>query len=167
MRERVIAAIAYTGAALTLLVAACVPFLLIGIFTNAVAHAGLHVDDAYTGGAVTRRIDRGSYQIAVYEPVYPRGWQRIEPFVQIDFSPASALPAQVNDAIDLDGDGQPDVRISFAMPTTSLASPRGDVIALNGKYASLKDVGGDSFSRLLVQTGTKIVVRVPLRAGGR
>jgi hypothetical protein len=72
MRKRIIASLAYVGAALTLLIAFCVPFFLMGEFANAIAHAGLHVDGAYTGGAVARTIERNGYQILVDEPVYPR-----------------------------------------------------------------------------------------------
>ncbi len=49
MRARIVSVLAYVGAAVTLVVAACVPFVLMGVFTNAVAHAGLHVDAAYSG----------------------------------------------------------------------------------------------------------------------
>ena len=84
--------LAYTGAALTLVVAVCVPFVLMGAFSNAVAHAGLHIDAAYSGGTVARTIDRGRYTIVVYQPVEPRLLERIEPFVQIVFEPAECAP---------------------------------------------------------------------------
>jgi hypothetical protein len=38
----------------------------------------------------------------------------------------------------------------------------GNVVALNDKYQTLMDVGADSFSQLLVNTGNEVVVRVPL-----
>ena len=40
-----------------------------GAFSKAVAHAGLHIDAAYSGGTVARTIDRGAYRIVVYQPV--------------------------------------------------------------------------------------------------
>ncbi|MGO8757250.1 MAG: hypothetical protein ACLQG3_03920 [Terracidiphilus sp.] len=168
MRTRILAILAYTGAGLTLLIAVCVPFFLMGAFSEAVAHAGLHIDAAYSGGTIARTIQRNGYRIDVYQPVQPRMLERIEPLVQITFEPADALPAQVSDEIDLDGDGPPDVRVSFAVPADPSAPLRGDVTALNGKYLSLANVGGDSFSRMVVRTGNRIVVRVPLnreRAG--
>ena len=67
----------------------------------------------------------------------PRLLERIEPFVQIVFEPADALPARVSEEIDLDGDGRPDVRVSFTVPADPNAPMRGDVTALNGKYISL------------------------------
>ena len=98
----------------------------------------------------------------VYQPVQPRLLERVEPFVQIVFEPADRLPARVNDEIDLDGDGRPDVRVSFSVPTDASAKLRGDVTALNGSYVSLADVSDESFSRMVVRTGNEIVVRVPL-----
>ncbi|MGA2570898.1 MAG: hypothetical protein ABSF23_10285 [Terracidiphilus sp.] len=168
MRTRVLSVLAYTGAGLTLLIAVCAPFVLIGAFSNAVAHAGLHIDAAYSGGTIARTIQRDGYRIAVYQPVQPRVLERIEPFVQITFEPADRLPAQVSEEIDLDGDGQPDVRMSFSVPADPGVPLHGDVTALNAKYVSLTNVGSDSFSRLLVRTGKRVVVRVPLnreRAG--
>ena len=162
MRTRFTAILSYVGAGLTLAVAACVPFYLIGAFTSIVAHAGLHVEATYTGGTVRQTIAREGYQILVYEPVRPRALQRVEPFVQIAFQPAAALPSRISDEIDLDGDGQPDVRVTFTLPQDPKALLQGDVVALNGKYLSLTNVGGNSFSRLLVRAGDGIIVRVPL-----
>lgn len=168
MRERITAVLAYIGAGLTLIVAALVPFVLMGAFSHLVAHAGLRVDAAYSGGTIARTIERKGYQIAVYQPVKPHLLQRVEPFVQIAFKPAATLPPRVDDAVDLDGDGKPDVQIKFAMPVTAQAPLSGDVVALNDGYQSLSNVGGDSFSRLLVRSGDQIVVRVPLsRASAR
>jgi len=165
MRTRILTILAYTGAALMLVVAISVPFVLMGAFSNAVAHAGLHIDPAYSGGTVARTIDRGRYTIVVYQPVEPRLLERIEPFVQIVFEPADALPGHVSDEIDLDGDGRPDVRVSFNLPAGPNAPLRGDVTALNAAYISLTSVSSESFSRLVVRTGNKIVVRVPLHEG--
>ena len=169
MRKRMIAVLPYVGAALTLVIAICVPFFLFGAFTKAIAHAGLHVDATFSGGTVARTIERNGYQIDVYQPVWPRALQRVEPFVQIVFIPADALPAQVSEEIDLDGDGQPDVRVSFVVPADSHAPLRGGVTALNSKYQSLANVGGDSYSRLVVRMDNQVIVRVPLSdvSGGK
>jgi hypothetical protein len=162
MRSRILSILAYTGAGLTLLVAVCVPFVLIQGFSNFVAHAGLHIDATYSGGTIARTVERDGYRIVVYQPVQPRLLERVEPFVQIVFEPADSLPSRVSDEIDLDGDGRPDVRVSFTMPADPNAPLRGDVTALNATYISLTNVGGESFSRMVVRTGNKIVVRVPL-----
>ncbi len=163
MRARILSILAYTGAGLMLLIAVCVPFVLIGGFSNVVAHAGLHIDASYTGGTIARTIARDGYRIEVYQAVYPRMLKRDEPFVQIVFEPVDALPARVNDEIDLDGNGRPDVRVSFSVPADVNAKMHGDVTALNASYVSLSNVADESFSRMVVRTGNKIVVRVPVR----
>ena len=165
MRSRILSILAYIGAGLTLLVAVCVPFVLMGAFTNVVAHAGLHIDAVYSGGAVARTVQRDGYRIVVYQPVQPRLLERIEPFVQVVFEPADSLPVHVSEEIDLDGDGRPDVRVSFNLPADPNAPLRDDVTALNKDFISLTDVGGESFSRMVVRTGNKIVVRVPMNKG--
>lgn len=163
MRKRVLAVLAYIGAGLTLAFAICVPFYLMGAFSTVVAHAGLRVDDKFTGGKVAQSFVRKGYTIRVYEPVWPRMLERTEPFAQMVFEPASALPAQVNEAVDLDGDGEPDVRVQFAVPRDASVKIHGDVIALNEGYESLANVSNESFSRMVVRVGDRIVVRVPLR----
>ncbi|MGD1106865.1 MAG: hypothetical protein ABR865_07450 [Terracidiphilus sp.] len=162
MRARILSILAYTGAGFTLLIAACVPFVLIGAFSNVVAHAGLHIDPTYSGGTIARTIQRNGYRIVVYQPVQPRMLERVEPFVQIVFEPANSLPAHVNDGVDLDGDGRPDVRVSFSVPADASAKMRGDVTALNGGYVSLANVADELFSRMVVRAGNQIVVRVPV-----
>jgi hypothetical protein len=163
MRARILSILAYTGAGFTLLIAVCVPFVLMGVFSKAVGHAGLHIDAVYTGGAIARTIQRDGYRIVVQEPVQPRLLERVEPFVQIVFEPADSLPARVSDEVDLNGDGRPDVRVSFSVPADAGAKLRGDVTALNGGYVSLVNVSDESFSRMVVRTGDKIVVRVPVK----
>ncbi len=133
MRARILAILAYTGAGLTLLVAVCVPFVLIGGFSGVVAHAGLHIDATYSGGTIARTIQRNGYRIEVYQPVQPRMLERIEPFVQIVFKPADALPARVMMRSISTATGSPDVRVSFTMPADANAKMRGDVTALNGR----------------------------------
>ena len=162
MRARILSNLAYTGAGLTLLVAVCVPFVLFNAFSNLVGHAGLHIDATYSGGTVARTIQRTGYRIVVYQPVQPRLLERVEPFIQIVFEPADSLPARVSDDIDLDGDGRADLHVSFAVPADANAKLHCDVIALNGGYVSLQHVSDESFSRMVVRTGNKIVVRVPL-----
>jgi hypothetical protein len=162
MRNRFPAVFAYLGAALTLVIAILVPFVLMGVFTNAVAHAGLHVDENYTGGNVARVVDRNGYRILVYQPARPHFLQRTKPFVQIAFEPAAALPAEVDEAIDLDGDGRPDVRVRFKIPADAQTALHGDALALNSNFLSFENVSNDSFSRMVIRTGNRILVRVPM-----
>jgi len=165
MRTKLIAVLAYVGAAVTLVIAVCVPFVLMGAFSKAVAHAGLHVDPSYTGGMVARTVEHTGYQTVVYQVVQPRALQAMDPFVQIMFKPVAALPKQVSEELDLDGDGQPDVRVSFTVPADPRARPTGEVTALNGKYRSFRMPGDYSFSQMMVQSGGAVVVRVPVNEG--
>jgi len=162
MRTRVLSILAYTGAGLMLLIAACVPFVLIGAFSDVVAHAGLHIDPMYSGGTIARTVQRDGYRIVVYQPVQPRMLERIDPFVQIVFEPVDRLPAHVSDEVDLDGDGQADVSVSFTVPADASAKMHGDVTALNGGYISLTNVADESFSRMVVRSGNRVIVRVPV-----
>jgi hypothetical protein len=162
MRKIFTTVIGYVGAALTLVVAVTVPFVLMGYFSSVLAHAGFHVDDGYTGGTVARTLQRSAYQVVVYEPVYPHLLQSREPFVQIAFRPVNALPERISEEVDLDGDGRPDVRIAFAVPADPRAALQADVNSLNDRYQSLSGVRKESFSRLIVRTNDAIVVRVPL-----
>jgi hypothetical protein len=167
MRAQVKTVLAYVGAAVTLAIAVCVPFVLMGTFSKAVAHAGLHVDASYTGGAIAATVTHGAYQTVVYQPVWPRALQQMDPFVQIAFRPVAALPRRVLEAIDLDGDGQPDVRVSFTVPPDPRSRPSGEVVALNAKYAGFGMPGSrSSFSQLMVQSNGAVVVRVPLKEAG-
>jgi len=161
MRKRILVVLAYAGATLTLLIAACTPFYLMGAFSSAVARAGLHIDAAYSGGTIARTYQRDGYRIVVYNPVRPHLLQGIEPFVQVVFTPVSALPAVVDERIDLDGDGLNDVHVTFAMDRRPGAKLRGNAVALNGNYASLMDVGDESFSRMFVLVNNEVIVRVP------
>ncbi|MDR3723510.1 MAG: hypothetical protein P4K83_03365 [Terracidiphilus sp.] len=162
MSERIKSGFGYTVAALTLVVALLVPFIVMGGISKVVARAGFHVDPVYTGGTVARTIERAGYTMMVYEPVRPHLMQRGGPFVQVTFAPASALPATMDEAIDLDGDGQPDVQVRFAVPQDANAPLHGTVEALNGKYKSVAEIGNRSATELLARTDGRVLLRVPL-----
>jgi hypothetical protein len=154
----------YTAAGATMVAAMLTPFLLYGLFSNGFIALGLHVDEMYSGGAKERTIQRATYSIDVHRAVYPRLLQREKPFVQLDWSPASALPGHVSDQVDMDGDGRPDICVSFDVPRDAKAPLRVDVDSLDGRYEGMRDVGKGSFSRLIVRVDDKILVRVPAPA---
>jgi len=164
MRKRILKILAYVGATLTLLIAFSTPFYLMGAFSGAVANAGLHVDATYTGGPIARSYQRDGYQIVVHQPVQTHALQQTSPFIQFEFKPASALPAVVDEVIDLDGDGRSDVHVTFAMDRRAGAKLRGNVMALNGNYETMTGVSDDSYSRLLVAVNNTVIVRVPSHA---
>ena len=61
-----------------------------------------------------------------------------------------------------DGNGQPDIRASFDVPKDPKAQPRANVEALNPHNQSMRNVGKQKFSTLIVRVDDAIVVRVPL-----
>jgi len=156
------AILGYTAAAATVLAALLTPFLLMGMFANGFAALGLHVDEVYSGGPKVRTVSMGAYSIDIHRPVYPHMLQNEKPFVQLDWRPLSALPQRVSDTVDVDGDGQPDIRVSFDVPRDPKAPLRVDVDSLNPRYQAMRNAGKEKYSRLIVRVDNAILVRVPL-----
>lgn len=151
-----------TAAGLTVFAAVLVPFFLYGIFTKGFASLGLHVDEMYAGGPKVRTVQAAGYTIDIHRPVSPHMFQRERPFVQLDWKPASALPAHVSDIVDIDGDGKADVHVSFDVPKDPKAPMRVDVQALNPHYESMRNVGKQKFSALIVRVDDAVLVRIPV-----
>ncbi|HMD83078.1 MAG TPA: hypothetical protein VKO18_00090 [Terriglobia bacterium] len=156
------AKLGYTAAGLTVLAAVLVPFLLYGLFTKGFAALGLHVDEMYSGGPKVRTIKTAAYSIVIHRPVSPHMLQSEKPFVQLDWKPVSALAGHVSDVVDVDGDGQPDIRVSFDVPKDPKTPLRVNVEALNPHYEAMRNVGKERFSKLIVRVDDAILVRVPL-----
>ncbi len=154
----------YTAAGMTMLVAVLVPFLLMGLFAKGFTKLGLHVDEMYSGGPTVRTIQANGYTVTIHKAVYPHLLQTEKPFVQLDWKPVNALPQHVSDAVDVDGDGQPDVRVSFDAPKDPKTPLRVDVEALNPRYQAMRKVGKQKFSELIVRVDDAILVRIPLAA---
>jgi len=153
----------YTAAAGTVLMAVLVPFVLYGLFSKGVVAMGLHVDEKYSGGPTVRMVQKDGYSIAIHRQVNPHMLESERPFVQMDWRPVKALPGHVSDLVDIDGDGQPDVHVSFDVPTDPKAQVHADVVALNLHYEGLRDPGRETFSRLAVRVDDAIVVRDPVK----
>jgi hypothetical protein len=158
---RLSATLGHTAAGTTMLAALLTPFLLYGLFSKGFVALGLHVDEIYSGGAKVRSIHHDAYTIDVHTPVYPRLLQSEKPFIQLDWAPISALPPHVSDSVDVDGDGQPDVRVSFDVPNDAKALLHVDVEPLNPRYSAMRNVGKEKFSRLIVRVDNRIIVRLP------
>ncbi len=156
------AKLGYTAAGMTVFAAVLVPFLLTGVFTKEFAGLGLHVDEMYSGGPTARTIQAAGYSIEIHRPVSPHMLQFEKPFVQLDWKPVSALPSHISDVVDVDGDGQPDIRVSFDVPKDAKTPLRVNVEALNPRYEAMRNVGKEKFSRLIVRLDDAILVRVPL-----
>jgi hypothetical protein len=152
----------YAAAALTMVAALLVPFVLYGSIAKGVIALGLHVDEIYSGGPRVRTIQQGAYSIDVHREVTPHMLQSETPFVQLDWKPVSALPAQVSDVVDVDGDGRPDLRVSFAVSQDPKTILHADVELMNPRYQSIMRAEKDSYSSLIVRVDDAILVRVPL-----
>jgi len=152
----------YLGAGLTLLAAALAPFSLYGLFTKGFSSLGLRVSETYSGGPLVRTIQSAGYTIGIHQRVSPNMLQREKAFVQLDWKPASALPAHVSDRVDIDGDGKPDVNVRFDVPKDPKASLSVNVESLDPLYEDMRNVGKEKFSALIVRVDNAILVRVPL-----
>jgi hypothetical protein len=153
------AILGYAAAGLTILGAVLIPFVLIGLFTRGVASTGVRIDPVFSGGALVRTLDKGAYRVGVYEPVLRRSpLARQKPFVQLTWSPVSALPAHVADDIDVDGDGRADLHVVF-----DTAALRVDVTPLSARFEPVHQAGRGSFWRLIARVNDSIVVRAPMR----
>jgi hypothetical protein len=152
----------YMAAGMTVFAALLVPFLLLGVFAKGFAALGLHVDEMYSGGPKARTVQTAAYSIDIHRPVSPHMLQPEKPFVQLDWRPVSALPAHVSDAVDVDGDGQPDIYVTFDVPKDVKTPLRVNVEALNPHYEAMRNVGKEKFSRLVVRGDDAILVRVSL-----
>lgn len=156
------AKLGYTGAGLTVFAAMLVPFVFYGLFTKGFSGLGLHVDEMYSGGPKIRTVQAAGYVIEIHRQVSPHIFQREKPFVQLDWKPASALPPHVSEVVDIDGDGKPDVHVSFDVPKNPKAPLHVNVEPLNPRYGAMRDVGKEKFSALIVRVDDAILVRVPL-----
>jgi hypothetical protein len=156
------ATLGYTAAIVTMLVALLTP-LLYGMFSKGFAALGLHVDEVYSGSPVVRSIPAGAYTVAIHRVVYPHMLQSEKPFVQIDWTPAAALGSHISDLVDIDGDGRPDVRVSFDVPTNPKAPLHVDVDSFSSSYESMRNAGKEQYSRLIARVDNTVLVRIPLR----
>jgi hypothetical protein len=156
------ARLAYAAAVLTIVVAVLTPFFLYGVFTKGFSSLGLQVDEMYSGGPTVRSIQAAGYSIDIHRQVSPHMLQREKPFVQLDWKPVSALPAHVSDAVDVEGSGHPDIRVSFDVPRDPKTPLRVDVVPLNPHFEAMRNAGKQHFSALIVRVDDAILVRVPV-----
>lgn len=160
--KRLTSTLGYTTAVLTVVAAALVPFLLYGLFTKGVAGLGLKVDEMYSGGPKVRTVQFAGYTVDIHRQVSPHMLQREKSFVQLDWKPVNVLPPRVSDAVDIDGDGKPDVNVSFDVPKDPKAPLKVDVASLNPRFESLRNVGKEKLSALIVRVDDAVLVRVPV-----
>jgi hypothetical protein len=153
----------YSVAGLAIVAMLVMPFVLLPLFTRAVAATGVHVDPVYSGGSVVRAVERPGYRIEIGGAVRSAApLSRITPFVQLTWTPADSLPAHVADEVDLDGDGRADARVTFEVPRDPAAPLFVDVVPLGPGVKPLAHASRESFSGLIARVDRRIVVRVPL-----
>jgi hypothetical protein len=161
--KRLTAVLGYAIAVLTIAVAVMGPLVWFTAFSRAAAKTSLRIDPMYSGGEPARTIARDGYEIVVYKPVPKRApLSQASSFVQIVWKPAAALPSNVTETLDLEGDGRPDCTISFQVPRDPKVGLRVTVEPLTGLVRPMHEVGKESFSSLIARVNDTIVVRVPL-----
>ena len=79
-----------------------------------VSATGVTISPWFTGGAVARTVDHGTYRTDIHCPVFDAliGERKLG-FVQVDWTPLEPLPAQIDEEVDVDGDGQVDFRVEW------------------------------------------------------
>ena len=160
--KRLTAKLGYFAAGLTLCAAVLTPFWLYGQFTKGFSSLGLRVDEMYSGGPKVRTVQASGYSIDIHRQVSPHMLQREKSFVQLDWRPVGSLPAHVSDFVDIDGDGKPDVHVTFDAPRDPKAPLRVDVEPLNPRYEAMRNVGKQKYSELIVRVDDAILVRIPV-----
>ncbi|HXZ35512.1 MAG TPA: hypothetical protein VEL68_05795 [Thermodesulfobacteriota bacterium] len=166
--KRLLLFLGYGAAALTILFALALPIKGFPVFLSALGNLGLKIAPWYSGGEVASTLDRGSYQIKVYHPVYPALVGEGEKgFVQLVWQPRSALPPRVQEEIDLNGDGKPDCEVSFSNPPEEAGAP---LLTVNPKSPWVSPVHNSpttSFEGILVErVKDAMYVRIPLKKMG-
>ena len=160
------AVLGYAAALLVIAIAVEAPFRITPLFVKAVAATGIRPEDAYTGGQVARTLDRGAWHIAIYKPVHrATPFHEMDPFIQADWQPVEALPPTVSEALDLDGDGKPDVAVTFAVPKDPKTPLTADVKVLSDLVKPITRLDRRSLFAAVARVGDRIVVRVPLARG--
>ena len=166
--KRLFRFLGYGAAALTILFALALPIKGFPIFLSALSSLNLQIAPWFSGGEVAFVIDRNSYQIKVYHPVYPAlVGEGSKGFVQVVWQPRSALPSRVQEAIDLNRDGIIDCQISFPNPTAETARPVLTVIPKSPWVLPVHSSPTTSLEAVLIEKGRDaIFVRVPVRKMG-
>jgi hypothetical protein len=104
----------YSWAALCMVIVLAT-FFGMGVWPRVLANTtGVRVSPWYSGGDVAFQVDHGAYSTLLRKPVFDGLFApRREGFVQIDWIPKGngSLPASIEEALDVDGDGTLDLNI--------------------------------------------------------
>jgi hypothetical protein len=166
--KRAISLLGYGAAVLTILFAVALPVKIFPIFLSGIRALDLKIAPWFSGGEVAFVIDRGNYQIKVYHPVYPALMgEGSKGFVQLVWQPRSALPPQIQEAIDLDRDGIADCNISFSNPQDEATAPLLTTEPKSPWVFPIHNSPTTSFEGVLIEkVQDAIFVRIPIRKTG-
>jgi hypothetical protein len=166
--KRLIHFLAYGAAVLTIIFSLALPIKVMPFFLSVVGAMHLKIAPWFSGGEESFVIDRGSHQIRIYHPVYPAlTGEGSKGFVQLIWQPKTALPRQVQDALDLDQDGILDCEISFSNPVDEKTVPILTVIPRSPWVLPVKNSQTTSLSEVLIEKGQNaIFVRIPVKKSG-
>jgi len=135
--QKLKAILGYIWAALLILLALAMLFGIGDWMKLLVSSTGLTVSPWYTGDEVARTVDHDGYETRIHRPVFQALiGERSEGFVQVDWGPLDALPAQVDEEVDFDDDGQADFRVALDTESgeATLTSLTEYVLNLSGTY---------------------------------
>jgi len=154
----------YGAAILVLTVMVLAPFVLMSRIEQLVGHLGLRSHPKFSGGSAVRVLNRDGYQVTIAAPAGPVGPMEWGPrFIQVSWSPVGALPDTVDEQLDLDGGGRPQVRLRFRVPRDPKQPLTGQLEILDPGLVRpitiLRRTGGPG---LLVRLDHSIVARIPL-----
>jgi hypothetical protein len=166
--KRIVSFLAYGTAVLTALFALALPIKVLPLFVSFVGGLDFKIAPWFSGGEKAFVLDRGSHQITVYHPVYPALTGEGEKgFVQLVWQPRTALPAKVQEAIDLNRDGRVDCEISFSNPSSEKEGSLLTVIPKSQWILPVQNSPTTSLSEVLIEKGRDaIFIRVPIRKMG-
>jgi hypothetical protein len=75
---------------------------------------GLETAANWTGGEVVKTVDHGAYHTAIHRMVFDAlVGEHKRGFVQVAWEPLEALPARIDEEVDVDADGQADFRVEL------------------------------------------------------
>ncbi len=165
--KRTIPYLAYGAAVLTILFALALPIKVLPVFVSAVRALDLKIAPWFSGGEAAFVVDRGTYQIKIYHPVYPAlVGEGSKGFVQLVWQPRSALPSEIQDSLDLDRDGKVDCEISVSNITEG-GQPLLTVVPKSPWVLPVDRSRTKSLDEVLVERGRDAVfVRIPVRKTG-
>ena len=97
-------------------------FIGLGSWSALLVHGTrVRISPWFSGGDVARIVDHGTYVTRIYHPVFAGIFgQRREGFVQVDWSKKAFVPAQIDERVDLAGEGTPGFRIQWNTLTDAI-----------------------------------------------